>query len=193
MILEVEGLGEVFHLGLTCVDPDARGSGLTHRLSSKLVVSYMLRYKPFGKLWCTNCACVLSSLGNVALNFAQVYPSPFGPPEPSVEHRRIAEAVDRNYRDAIYIDRLATFDQQNFVFRGSVKGTVFQKSAHDKRYHHRYEGMNRYYARLLDFEEGDEVLQVGYASVWWAIRYALRRRKMPRQLLAEAQGAHQSV
>jgi hypothetical protein len=193
VILDVEGIGEVFHLGLTCVDPDARGSSLTHRMSSKLVVSYMLRYKTFGKLWCTNCACVLSSLGNVALNFAEVYPAPFGSEKPSKAHRAIAAAVDQKYREAIYINDSAEFDAENFVFRGSVKGTMFQKSAHDKRYHHRYDGINRYYSHLMRFDDGDEVLQVGYASIWWAIRYALRRRKAPQKLLVEASSAHQSA
>ncbi|MBN1772998.1 MAG: hypothetical protein JXB32_17140 [Deltaproteobacteria bacterium] len=70
-------MGPVLHRGLTWVRPDARGRGLTHKLTSHAGIGHLLRCRPFGRLWITNCACVLSSLGHVALNLDDVYPSPF--------------------------------------------------------------------------------------------------------------------
>lgn len=146
VILPVQHVGDVLHLGLTCVHPDARSARLTHRLLSRLVVQVVLKNKPFGRVYCTNLACVLSSLGNVALSFQQVHPSPMRHGQPTREQLLIAEAIDKHYRQQTAINPAAVFDPESFVFRGSVKGTVFQKSAHDTRFHHRIAGLNAFTA-----------------------------------------------
>ena len=175
VLLPVEGVGDVLHLGLTCVRPEARSRGLTHLLASRAVSAHLVRTKPImGKLWISNCAAVLSSLVNVAIFFEHVYPSPFTRSEASGTHRRIAKAIDRYYRDSMYIDREAVFDEDNFVFRRSVKDTVFQKNENDARFHHRNVVLNEYYKKLLNFEEGDEALQIGYASTFTAVKHVLR-------------------
>ncbi|RMF18590.1 MAG: N-acetyltransferase [Candidatus Dadabacteria bacterium] len=177
VILPVRGVGDVLHLGLTCVGPQARGLGLTHKLTAHALTQYVLRYRPVGRTWISNVACVLSSLGNVALNFENVYPSPNGPARPGITHRRIARAIDLHYRRAAYIHEHATFDPEGFVFRRSVAGTVFEKEATDRRYHHRYDWLNRYYHGLMRMEQGDEVLQVGYVTLLTAFKHAMRRRR----------------
>jgi len=175
VILPVRGAGDVLHLGLTCVRPTVRGGGMTHKLTSHLVVRYLLTHNPLGRQWITNVACVLSSLGNVALNFDECYPSPEGPEAPSRTHLMIAESVSQRYRDKAYILPEADFDSEAFVFRGSVKGTVFQKSAEDARYHHRDAGVNRYYLDRMAFDEGDEVLQVCSIRLSSIANYAFKR------------------
>lgn len=170
ILLDVPGVPAVLHLGLTCVHPDARGRRLTHRLTGRLATQYLLRYRPFGRVWLSNVACVLSSVGNVATSFDAVFPSPFVD-RPSATHRRIAEAIDQRYREAIYIHPDAEFDARRFVFRGSVAGTVFQKSPDDTRYHHREAGLNAFYTALLDLDAGDEVVQVGHFSLATLERY----------------------
>jgi hypothetical protein len=175
VLLPVPEVGDVLHLGLTCVAAVARGSALTHKLNSTLVVRYMLRRLLLGRVWVTNIACVLSSLGNVALNFDEVYPSPFVD-TPSRRHRLIAETFDRFYRAKAFVRSDASFDAEHFVFRGSGRDTAFQKSADDRRYYHRDDGLNHYYRRLLHFDDGDEVIQVGSADVLSAVRYLFRRR-----------------
>jgi predicted GNAT family N-acyltransferase len=177
VLLPVPGVGEVLHLGLTCVRPEARGAGLTHLLMKKAVVGYLLRHKPVGRVWVTNCAAVLSSLGNVALYFDRVVPSPFAKTQPSEKHVRIARAIGERYRNKLYIRQEAFLDETCFVFRGSVRDTVFQKSESDTRYHHRNRFLNEYYRRLMNFREGDEVLQVGHVSVLTALRYGRRKKK----------------
>lgn len=186
LLLHVDEVGEVVHLGLTCVRPDDRSAGLTHQLTRKALTSYLVRRKPVGKLWVTNCAAVLSSLGNVALHFEEIFPSPDGPHEPTETHKAIARTVDAYYRDKIYIRHDALFDDQAFVFRGSVEQTVFQKDADDARYHHRAEHLNDFYRRLMDFERGDEVLQVGFCTVLTSIRHIWHRRPQKRRAMAGA-------
>lgn len=191
LALTVPGVGPVLHLGLTCVRPDARGDGLTHKLTSRAVVGHLLRRKPLGRLWITNCACVLSSLGNVALNFDDVFPSPFFRGRPSDAQRRIAAELDRHYRDKLYVLPEATLDPETFVFRRSVRSTVFQKSAEQKAFHHRLWNLNEFYLGLMNFDEGDEVLQVGSVNLlttgpkYWLrrtlLRHATHRRLGPLQ------------
>lgn len=180
VLLDVPGVGEVLHLGLTCVRADQRSGGLTHRLTSTLTVRYLLRHRPLSRVWVTNVACVLSSLVNVGQHFDHVFPSPEGPAAPSTSHRRIAEAIDALYRDKIYIRPDATFDRESFVFRGSVHETVFQRDESDPRYRHRDARANRFYGERMDFERGDEVLQIGSMSLLTGLRY-LRRRHATRR------------
>jgi len=177
LILPVAGVGDVLHLGLTCVRPDARSGRLTTRLMSKLVITYFWRYRGLRRVWCSNVACVLSSLGNMALHFDRVFPSPFGPEQPSTEHLRIARAIDAHHRREIYIDAAAVLDTDAFVFRRSVPSTVFQKSANDSRFFHRDRALNDYYQQRMSFEDGDEVVQVGCVDLVSLL--AFLRKQLP--------------
>lgn len=178
VLLPVKGVGNVLHLGLTCVHPDARRNHLTHKLIKKAVLGYLLKRNPFGKQWISNCAAVLSSLGNVAVNFDAVYPSPFTNTRPTRTHLKIGETIDREYRHKMFILPDAVFDREKFVFRRSVKDTVFVKSASDYQYYHRRSFLNRFYSGLMNFDEGDEVLQIGYFRMASALKYFLRQRKI---------------
>ena len=155
------------HLGLTCVDPSARGLGLTHKLTHQLLSKVLRSYSPFKKLWISNVACVLSSLGNVALHFKEIYPSPFCP-QPTETHLKIARILSDQYRKDLAISPTAFFDEVHFVFRGSVYKTAFQKEEHYPRYQHRNEYLNTFYKNLLQFDQGDEACQIGWIS-WGAI------------------------
>lgn len=177
VLLPVEGIGEVFHAGLTCVHIDDRGQRLTHRLVYRLMMTYLVKERRLRRFWVTNCACVLSSLGSVALNFDQVHPSPFREGPPSREHLRIAAAIDQHHREALAIEPEATFDPQAFVFRDSVQGTVFEKEGDDARYHHRNPAINDFYRDRMRFERGDEVLQIGQVGMRTCFGYLSRRKQ----------------
>ena len=183
MLIPVPRVGEVLHLGLTCARPDVRGVRLIEPLTSRLVVEVMLRHRPLETQWISNVGCVLSNLGSVAQHFDAVHPSPFESAPPGPEHLLVAETIDRYYRRKIFIDDDATFDEEAFVFRGSVKGTVFQKDAGDERFHHRDPVLNDFYGKRMRFDQGDEVLQVGCVTAWSLFKYALgTRRKSPDKL-----------
>lgn len=139
---------------------------------------YLLRQNPFGKIWVSNCAAVLSSLGNVAMHFERVYPSPFYSSPPSSTHVRIARAIDQGFRDKMYVSDDAVLDETRFVFRASVKYTIFHKKRDDLSYHHRKTGLNRFYANTMNFENGDEVLQIGYFRLASMVKYAFRQRRI---------------
>lgn len=175
LALPVEGHGHVLHLGLTCVHPDARGLNLTHHLTSKLLLKYLIKESMFKETWISNCACVLSSLGNVAMYFENLYPSPYGVAQPSRTHMQIAKSIDAHYRESIAINDSAEFNAEKFVFEGSVDGTVFEKDAEDERFHHRDRALTEFYQDLLNFENGDEALQIGKVSLLTFPKYIVRK------------------
>ena len=165
LVLEVPMYGEILHTGLTCVSPKARGKKLTHKLTSKLLIHFLLKESPLSSVWVSNCACVLSSLGNVALYFEDIYPSPFKKKIPNKDYLNIANYISENYREPIAINETAIFNPETFIFEGSVKGEVFEKSSTDARYYHRNRDITNYYKNILNFERGDEVLQIGKVSL----------------------------
>lgn len=175
LALPVDDHGDVLHLGLTCVHPDARGLNLTHHLTSKLLLTYLWKKAPLKGTWISNCACVLSSLGNVAMYFEDLYPSPYGVKQPTQTHHHIAQAIDAQFRESIAINEAACFDASQFVFKGSVDGTVFEKDAEDARFHHRDPALTQFYQDLLNFEQGDEALQIGRVSLMTFPKYMIRK------------------
>jgi hypothetical protein len=175
-ILEAGDYGKILHLGLTCIGPEARGLGLTHKLTSKVIYRYFTAHAKLGSFWISNVACVLSSLGNVALHFEDVYPSPYVS-SPLTEHKGLARIINDNYRHELYINASSKFDHDEFIFRGSVKGTIFQKDENDLKFHHRNEELNHFFKKTINFNNGDEVLQIGKVSLMSYPKYLLRNRK----------------
>lgn len=175
LALDVPEHGPVLHLGLTCVRPKARGLKLTHKLTSKVIMHYMIKESLLKRFWITNCACVFSSLGNVAMHFDDVYPAPYGRKKPSHTHMKIAKAISELYRAPIAIDKNATFNTETFIFEQSICGTVFEKDPADMRYHHRNPELTHFYTSILDFNRGDEVLQVGHVGPLSFPAYVLRK------------------
>lgn len=176
LVLDIGNEGRLLHLGLTCVSPKQRGKRLTHKLSSKLLLQYLLREAPINGTWISNCACVLSSLGNVALYFEDVFPSPFSQKAPSASHLAIAYTISNHYRRPIAINEAAVFNEKKFVFEGSVENTVFEKSERDSKYFHRNKYLTDFYQGIINFSRGDEVLQIGKLSLLSFPKYIMNKK-----------------
>ena len=82
----------------------------------------------------------------------------------------------------MYVLPDAVFDPERFIFQGSVKNTVFHKQKKETASHHRKQYLNRFYSRLMDFDQGDEVLQVGYFHLTSIVNYYLRQIRMKKML-----------
>lgn len=174
VLLPMPGVGEVLHLGLTCVDPALRGSRLSTTLANRLLGRYVVTRRPVGRVWMTSVACVLSVCGNLGEHLPRVYPSPRHDAPFADEVAQIAETFDRQYRDVAFVQPDATFDRDSFVFRGSGRGTAFQKAADAVEFHHRDPAINAFYQARLRFEDGDELLQVVSFTLWDLARYQVR-------------------
>jgi len=166
VLLPIPGLSSpALHHGLTCILPSARSYGLTKIFTGHVCMQAFLRFVvPRGeKLWITSVTCVISSLGSVAVGFRNVWPSPECPHSPpSKTHAHIANSIagSPSLRAAMYIPPDRVYDADKSIFQGSVKCTVFAKERNDVRYHHRRGDVQKFYDSRLDFERGDEVLQV---------------------------------
>jgi hypothetical protein len=171
---------KILHMGLTCVSPEARGQKLTHKLSSKVITCFLFNYSLTKASWVSNVACVLSSLGNLANYFDDIHPSPFMT-QITPKHIEIAQFIDKNFRDELFIRKEARFNLDTFIFEESVLGNMFQKELNDKRYHHRNPILNQFYKSIINFERGDEVLQIGKISWMTFPKYVLK--KMTRKFL----------
>jgi hypothetical protein len=181
LILPLNAKENFFHTGLTCVKPSARGLKLTHKLTSKVLISYILRESFFKKIWVSNCACVISSIGNVAKHFDEVYPSPYFDDIPTLKHKEIAQKISNSYREQIAINESAVYNVKNFVFEGSVNDSEFQKDASDSRFYHRDLRLTEYYKSLLNFDRGDEIIQVASCSLLTFPRYIFSKFKLKKR------------
>ncbi len=160
------GSRKVLHLGLTCVKSEYRGKKISQKLVAKLLTGYLIRNAFLGKVWISNLACVLSSLGNVAKYFDEVYPSPRYQVCPSLQHYIVAQEINKNFRSELYIPESASFDEDRNTFINSVTGNMFEKSEGDLQFYHRESLYNIFYKKLINFQTGDEVLQIGTMSLW---------------------------
>ncbi|MCB9091732.1 MAG: GNAT family N-acetyltransferase [Halobacteriovoraceae bacterium] len=174
LILKVYEDQNVLHLGLTCVKSGYRGLKISQKLMKKMITNYWVRYSLFDRIWISNVACVLSSLGNVAKNFSQIFPSPRFPVCPTLDHLLISTAIARKFRNELYIPWESQFDHDSNVFYNSVENTMFEKTEDDQRFHHRSHLYNDYYKKLINFQRGDEVLQIGWVNTWHILTHALR-------------------
>jgi hypothetical protein len=157
--------GPVLHLGLTCVLPSVRSHGLTKLLISRVCVKTFFCFivHTREKLWMTNVACVVSSLGSVAQGFDDVWPSPKYPHTPPSDlHAYIANYIARSptIRKEMFISPDCVYDPAKSVFQGSVKDTVFVKERDDERYRFRNKEVHMFYESRIDWARGDEVLEV---------------------------------
>jgi len=180
VLLPIPGLpSPVLHLGLTCIIPSARSYGLTKSFTTRIITLTFLRLTAAHsqKLWITSLACVVSSLGNVAREFDNVWPSPAHPNGPPSEmHAHIAAYIAQSpkLREEMYIPAGCIYDADKSVFQGSVKGTVFRKERNDERYPHRRRAMHPFSALRIDWARGAEVLEIWNLSLTNVLLMPLR-------------------
>ena len=136
----------------------------------------MLR-APLSTIWFTSVAAVISSLGNIAIQFDNVYPSPrFKLGEPSETHLILARALVSR-REQAHLDADAQLDEDSFVLRRAYpKGNCFRKEeAEQKRYLHREPAINEFYGKLMNIDDGDTVIQVGNVSLARLAMFSLQK------------------
>jgi hypothetical protein len=156
---------DVIHTGLTVIAPEYRRKGMLVQLFTRLIVHAYSSRPCNSRLWVTSLAEVPNSLVHISKFFSDVYPSPYKA-SPEEMHLLIARVIDREHRDKMLISPAAVFDEQSFVFKGSLggndgQGGAFIKNVDDPQFWHRDKVANDFYRRLLK-DEGDEVLQVAH-------------------------------
>ncbi|MBR1087397.1 hypothetical protein JQ621_07865 [Bradyrhizobium manausense] len=162
MQVELDGAPvDVTHLGLVMVDPDARGRGLSWVLYGLTTLVLFLR-DGLRPRWISNVTQVPSVVGMVTETFSDVYPSPRPEARQSFAHLQLARGIMRQHRGVFGVGTDAGFDESRFVITDAYTGgSDALKKTFDEAPKHRDPQYAEFCARELNYERGDDVLQIG--------------------------------
>ncbi len=174
MPVELDGLpADVTHLGLVMVDPDVQGQGLSWVLYGLTTIVLFMRGGLRSK-WISNVTQVPAVCGMVCETFSDVFPSPQSEARQSFAHLHLARGIMRQHRAVFGVGEEAGFDEARFVITNAYTGgSDALKKTFDVAPKHRDEKYNVFCAHELDYERGDDLLQIGRIDVAGARRYLL--------------------
>ncbi|MBR0790386.1 hypothetical protein JQ631_15005 [Bradyrhizobium manausense] len=188
MQVELDGAStDVTHLGLVMVDPDARGQGLSWVLYGLTTLVLFLR-DGLRPRWISNVTQVPSVVGMVSETFSDVYPSPRPEARQSFAHLQLARGIIRQHRSVFGVGDDAGFDESRFVITAAYTGgSDALKKTFDEAPKHRDSRYADFCARELNYERGDDVLQIGRIDLAAARAYLFEQvphRSLPGLLVA---------
>lgn len=163
----------LLHLGLVMIDPKERGEGLSWILYGLTCFALFIRggLRP---LWISSVTQVPAVVGMVAETFANVYPAQQGTSQ-TFAHRHLAHQIMAHDRDAFGVGADAGFDPAMQVITNAYTGGSDNlKKSFAVAAKHRDESYNRFCQEKLDYERGDDVLQIGSIDLTTARRYLIR-------------------
>jgi len=164
---------EVLHLGLAIVAPDYRGKSLSWALYG-LTVMLAFFHRQLRPMWVSSVSQVPSVVGLVADGFANVYPSPRRSRR-SYAHLVIARQIMKLHRAVFGVAEDAGFDANRFVITNAYTGGSDQlKKTFDEAPKHRDDAVNEFCRANLDYDRGDDFLQIGQYNLFASKRYLLR-------------------
>ena len=165
---------DVIHLGLVMVDPAARSQGLSWVLYG-LTTMLLFARRRLRPLWISNVTEVPAVFGMVSESFANVFPSPLAGARRSFEHLRLARTVMARHRHVFGVGPEAGFDEERFVITNSYTGgSDALKKSFAEATPHRQAVFNEACRRELDYERGDDFLQIGQVTLPATQRYLLK-------------------
>jgi hypothetical protein len=174
MSVELDGEPtEITHLGLVMVDPDVRGQGLSWVLYGLTALVLFARDGLRAK-WISNVTQVPAVVGMVSETFSDVFPSPHPAARRSFAHLQLARGIMARHRAVFGVGREAGFDEARFVITDAYTGgSDALKKSFATAPKHRDEQYNGFCARELDYDRGDDVLQLGRIDLAAARHYLL--------------------
>ena len=165
---------DVLHLGLAMVDPDHRSHGLSAALYG-LTCLLLFARNQLRPMWVTSVSQVPSVVGLVNETFSNVFPSPDPRQRRSYDHLTIAREIVKHHRRAFGVAEEAGFDERRFVItRAYTGGSDSLKKSFDESQKHRIDAYNQMCERELDYEVGDDFLQIGQIDLAAARNFLTR-------------------
>lgn len=161
----------VMHLGLVMVDPSVRGRGLSATLYGLTCVLMFLtgQGRP---LWISNVTQVPAVAGMVAETFSDVFPSPRPDARRSFDHLSLARQIMAKHRAAFGVGEDAGFDEGRFVITDAYTGgSDALKKTFAQAAPHRKQKYNDFCQQQLDYERGDDLIQIGRIDMAAAGQY----------------------
>lgn len=165
---------EVLHLGLVMVDPDVRGRGFAWVLYGLTCVILLVR-NGLRPLYVSNVTQVPAVVGMVCETFSEVYPQPGDGPPRDFAKVQLARGIMAGHRHVFGVGQDAVFDERRFVIQNAYTGGSDDlKKSFEQATKHREAVFNEFCAERLDYERGDDFLQVGKIDLNTVRRYLTR-------------------
>ena len=165
---------EVLHLGLSIIDPEARARGLAGVLYglSVFLVSARRQLRP---LWISNVTQVPAVFGMVAANFCDVFPNGKPGARQRYDQLHLAREIMARHRHVFGVGEDAVFDERRGVIENAYTGGSDNlKKSFDESQKHRNPVYNETCRRELDYDRGDDFLQIGQFTAAAAGAYFTR-------------------
>lgn len=177
----------VLHLGLVMVDPSQRSQGLSWVLYGLTCILVLFR-NGMRPVWISNVTQVPAVVGIVSSGFSRVFPRPDAVlcNNRSLVHLLLARRIMKDHRHVFGVGKDAGFDEDRFVITNAYTGgSDHLKKTYDDAPKHRDTAVNEFCRVELDYERGDDVLQLGQIDLPTALSY-LAREVPPRSFVAVA-------
>lgn len=168
------GRETVTHLGLVLIDPDVRGKGFSWALYGMTTLLLFVRnqLRPF---WISSVTQVPAVVGLVCEGFSNVFPSPDEGTARRFDHLSLGRQIMRHHRLAFGVSDDAPFDEERFVIEDAYRGgSDHLKKRLDEAPPHRNPAYTDFCARVLDYDRGDDLLQIGEMNLAAARRYLVQ-------------------
>ncbi len=171
---------EVLHLGLVMVDPDERSKSLSWVLYGLTCFLVFVRHQ-FRPIWISNVTQVPAVVGMVSEIFSDIWPRPGGGRR-TLTHLLLARRIMETQRHVFGVGAEAGFDEDRFVITDAYTGGSDDlKKSFGVAAQHRDGRYNDFCRDRLDYDRGDDVLQLGRLDMP-AIRKYLSR-EVPKSAL----------
>ncbi|MEJ6402441.1 hypothetical protein [Yoonia sp. 2307UL14-13] len=151
---------EVLHLGLVMVDPDERSKNLSWVLYGLTCFLIFFR-RQFRPIWISNVTQVPAVVGMVSEMFSHVWPKP-GDERRTLTHLLLARHIMADHRDVFGVGPDAGFAEERFVITDAYTGGSDDlKKTFEEAPKHRDMRYQAFCEEELDYDRGDDVLQLG--------------------------------
>ncbi len=151
---------EVLHLGLVVVDPDERSKNLSWVLYGLTCFLIFFR-RQFRPVWVSNVTQVPAVVGMVSQMFSDVWPGP-DKGRRTLNHLLLAHRIMDTQRHVFGVGPDAGFEEEKFVITDAYTGgSDGLKKTWESAPKHRDDRYNMFCAKQLDYERGDDILQLG--------------------------------
>jgi hypothetical protein len=172
---------DVLHTGLVMVDPNFRSQRLSWVLYG-LSVMLTFFHGQLRPLWISSVTQVPTVFGMVSESFDDVFPSGSSDARRSYSHLTVARQIMADHRHVFGVADEAGFDAERFVITNAYTGGSDNlKKTFGDAPKHRTALYNDVCGAELDYDRGDDFLQIGQFRLPTARRYLLR--SVPRRSL----------
>ena len=168
---------DVLHLGLVMVDPEVRSQNLSWVLYGLTCFLLFFR-RQFRPIWISNVTQVPAVVGMVSQMFSDVWPGPDAGRR-TLTHLLLARQIMAVHRGVFGVGPEAGFDEDRFVITAAYTGGSDDlKKTWAVAPKHRDTRSNDFCAAALDYDRGDDLLQLGQMDMAAMRRYL--SREVPR-------------